>query len=306
VDEPIRIQGKYDAPRVRDGLIVCVFKQLPFTQWAESVERAFDQWLEAVPKGAAAFATVGNASSGKPVNPRLLTACRAQLDRKKAASRETSGFEIGGPQPLNPDYQFAVWGGTDSKRKAGNPYTNFVELHLPTEGLDASGDDFAALACRFAETLGFDSGYASLALHWSIDGELNDASKDMVPLAMRHPGFDMHSNLVTSFQLGRRSRGARWLTFLGSEQVEELGGKAALAKKCGSKVEISELGDGLALRVSGAPKRGDVNRKQRLAGEEAVARAIEPVTFFGDEELGRHVFGRKQDARERWERRFLD
>ncbi len=304
--KPIRFKGKFDGPRVRDGLIICFYKQVAFGQWAESVAKGFEIWRESVPEEAIAHALVGSsASTVEPVGPRTLSGCLAQLDKKQAAKRKISGFRLGGPQKINPDYMFMVWGSLDAKRSKGNTKTCVVEMRFPTEMLDKSGDAFAELAVRLGRAVTFDSGYASLALHWSTDSELVPAAAEQVPLAMRHPGFDLHDSGSTRYGLGRLSRGARWLTFLGADLVEELGGRKSLEKKVEKHATVSECDDGLAVRVKGAPELGDVNRKQILPGEQAVAKAIEPVTLFGDEDLGRRVFADEQETRERWERRFL-
>jgi hypothetical protein len=303
--KPIRFDGKFGATRVRDGLIIAFFRQEPFDKWAAAVGAAFELWLENVPTESVTHAMVGpTASKMDPIGPRTLAGCRAQLEPSKAKQRKISSFEIGGPQQWNSDYRFIVCGSQDAKPGKGR--TCFVELRFPTEMLDASGDKFADLATRFAETLGCDSGYASLALHWSTESELVRASEEQVPLAMRHPGFDLHHLHGARYRLGDRCRGARWLTFLGPELVKELGGRAALQKKVGADVKVTELDKGVSLRAKGPPVPGDVNRKQLPPGMPGMARALEPVTFFGDEDLGSKIFAGDHELCARWERRFLE
>jgi len=305
--DPIRIEGKYGAPRVRDGLILCFFRQDRFGGWAAAVGKAFEHWLSAVvPKEAVAHAAVGSsANKVEPVDGRTVAACREQLDAGKAAKRKITGFELGGPQKLNPDHLFLVWGSLDAERKAGNTRTNVVEMRLPTEFLDKTGDALAKLAADLAAILDPDSGYASLALHWSTDSELIRASDEQVPLALRHPGFDLHHSAVTRYHLGRRTRGARWWTYLGPELVTAVGGTPAFAT-LPPEVEVAAVGTGVAMRVKGLPRPGDVNRKDDLPPLRAMAKLIEPVTFFADEDFGRQVFADEQELLARWERRFLD
>jgi hypothetical protein len=120
--------------------------------------------------------------------------------------------------------------------------------------------------------------------------------------AFRSHGYDVANTLYTNTALGDRSRGARWLTMLGTDLVDRLGGKSALAAKLIDGVDVVEGAHGILLRAGKAPEIGDVNRQQSTPLLASVAEAIERVTFFGDKGLG-PLFG-GPEPRNRWERRF--
>lgn len=301
--DPIRIEGRYGGPMLRDGLVVAFFKQVPFPEWAAEVAAVFDLWQKAVPPEAIAFAAVGaRAADPKPVNARTLGRCRSELDPKKAEKRDISAFELGGPGPVNPDYLFDFWGGLDAVREPDNPRTNYVHMRFPTSWLDESGDKLRDFALACAAALTFDSGYASLALHWSTDAEIVRAGPHIPGIVMRHPGLDLHHHAELRYELGRRCVGARWLTLLGPELAAELGEEAQLRADLPQDVEVAVLPHGVSLRAAGPPRPGDVNRNDPLPELRAMAAVLEPVTHF--EEKSKLLVD--PDALERWQRRFLD
>lgn len=303
--DPIAIPGRYGGPMLRDGLVVAFFHQAPFDEWATAVLGAFEHWLAAVPKPALTFALPSSRESeAEPLGAGVLARCRAQLDPHKATQRKISAFELFGPQEVNPDYLFDVWGGLDAVRDPENPRTNYVHMRFPTAWGGEDGERLASFARELAERLDFDSGYASLALHWSTDAELIDARTRVPGLAIRHPGYDVHDHPELRYVLGRRSVGARWLTFLGPELAAELGGADALTMALAPDVLVESLPDdrGLSLRVPGPPRPGDVNRGDTLPALHRMAEALEPVTYFGFES---RLFPAQGDAYDRWQRRFL-
>jgi hypothetical protein len=288
---------------LRDGLIVAFFRQAPFAEWAAEVASVFELWLQTAPPEAIAFAAVGaRASDVKPVRATTLARCRGQLDAKKAAQREISSFEIGGAGEVNPDWLFDVWGGTDAVREDDNDRTNFVQMRLPTAWLDEGGDNLQQFALACAERLTFDSGYASLALHWSTEAELVRAGSKIPGIGLRHPGLDLHDHKDLRFSLGRRCVGARWLTLLGPELAEELGGEEELRDDLPPSVEVSAIAHGVALRAEGPPAAGDVNLGDSLPAMRAMAETLEPVTHF----VSSSRLLVDPDALERWQRRWLD
>ena len=63
-------------------------------------------------------------------------------------------LELFGPQEVNPDYLFDVWGGLDAVRAPENPRTNYVHMRFPTawggEDGERAGEDDAEPCCHIA------------------------------------------------------------------------------------------------------------------------------------------------------------
>lgn len=299
----IRIEGRYGGPMLRDGVAVVFFRQAPFVEWAPEVAALFDLFLQTAPAASLTHALVGaRASKITRVDATTVARCKLQLDAGKAAQRKLNSFEIGGPEQVNRSWQFDVWGGDDAQPAADCERTNYVAMRIPTEFVDETGDNLASFVARCAELLTFDSGYASLALHWSTDGELVQAAKAIPGLALRHPGLDLAHLPEIRFGLGQRMVGARWLTLLGPALVSELGGEEELRAVLEEHVAVDALAGGVALRAPGRPRAGDVNRGDDLPKLRAMASVLESVTY----EAPSSKLLVNPDALQRWQRRFFE
>lgn len=292
---------------VRDGLILVFFSKMPFQTVANGIEKIFDLWLTTTPNNCLKWSYSTSSEVPSKFTSQTISKCRTQLDPQKAAKRELSGYIIMGPEKYNPSYRFDFEGSCEvSFGETDDPETNMIEMRFPTEFLQEFGTDrFVALATKMAALIDYGSGYASLSLNWSVDSRLPEAARIIVPIALRHPGYDVHMNDTTRYSLGNMSRGARWLTFLGDGLISRLGGRESLKDQLDPAIQILDAGKGLALRAGAEPLPGDVNRQDTLPLLHSVARAIQPVTLFGDQDLLQHLFGDDETRLERWERRFL-
>jgi len=292
----IEIPGEYGGPRLRDGLVVVLFKRGAPVAWAPQVLAAFEFWLKATPDLAKAFACVGaNSSEDKPVNARTLGRCRAMLDAKKVKARKLTSFNVHGPQEINPEFYFKAFLNTKPKR------VNYLTMRFPSEWAEDGGDALAEFILDLADSVSFDSGYAGAALHWSVDAEMIGVRKDVPGLAFRHPGFDLQSFGMAVYSLGDDIWGAQWMTLLGPKVLQRVGGKHAVIGAV-PDFSVQETSNGVVIRSPLPPRGGDTNRGDGVEELRALAEFLEPVTTSTDES---QFFWDRSDA-ERWYRRFLD
>nr|WP_255216232.1 type VI immunity family protein [Pseudenhygromyxa sp. WMMC2535] len=179
--------------------------------------------------------------------------------------------------------------------------TNYVEMRFPAEWADDNGERVARFALGVARILPHDSGYVSPALNWSNDAEIDDSAEDVHRLVFRHLGFDVHDHSQTYLYMGKRCLGARWMVFLGPALAEEVGGLETLSRAL-EGISVTATANGVALRCSGPPVPGDVNRDDDFSQLRAMAKVLEPITYF-DDEIG---FFDDDEEYMRWQRRFLD
>jgi len=303
---PIRHPGPEGTWLVRDHLEAVLFCRVNFVDMAEGARAAFDRWLDAVPRNALKWARIGgNAAEPKPFGATTIARCVDQLSPAKAAKREVSSFTLCGPQPYNSDYWFAAVGSADLfGPDAIDTEANFIEMRFPTEYLAERGvEPFVALMKDIAAGLPYSSGYASVALGYNAESHVSEAAEIIAPLALRHHGYDVHRHRYVKYDIGDLSLGARWLTLLGANLVEKLGGSEALAKQLPG-IGVEPAGAGLMLRAGEQPEIGDVNAQQGTPLLRMVAKAVEPVTLFGCQEL-LPLFVGNPETLDRWERRFF-
>ncbi len=305
--EKTRILDENGTFLVRDGIILVFFIQLPFHEIASDLEKVFNIWIASVPNAMITWAYSMTAEVPSKVTSKTIAKFREQFDPNKSSKKDLSGFILQGDEKYNPSYRFDVEGSKQIENDDSiDPETNMVEMLFPANYLlDRGADAFVAMAVEMARALRYDSGYASLSLNWPVDSVRRKAAQKIVPIALRHPGYDVHMNSSTRFVLGHRSRGARWLTFLGDGLVAKLGGRDSLVKKLDPEIQVIEAGAGVAIRAGTEPLPGDVNRSDTLPLLCSVARAIKDVTYFNDEIMLPHMFAADDDRLERWEKRFL-
>ena len=82
----------------------------------------------------------------------------------------------------------------------------------------------------------------------------------------------------------RQPRSSNWLTILGNENVELLGGVAPIGEQLRSDVNLIEIKDGgLILRASKLPALGDLRTGGIPEGYRDVARLMRPIRYEGYE-----------------------
>ncbi|MCI0560593.1 MAG: DUF3396 domain-containing protein [Nitrososphaera sp.] len=301
--EELRIQNSSGEILARENFILAFFGNRPFAEMAEGTREVLTCWLKLIPETAIQWAVVGkSAVKYKNVTPKLLDRCLAMLDSDVAMKNDVY-FRIMGPQPYGPDYRALISGYIKPKKVGFANETNLIEFLFPLEFCTEWGEDhFVEMAASMFDALVCDSGYAGPALHYGIRGEYDSAREFIAPLALRHHGYDVPNNPGTAVFMGRRSRGARWLTMLSAAFVDELGGPN-LKARVADGVEIRELAKGILLRAGSKPEIGDVNRNELTPLLVSVAHAIEGVTYFHDNSV-LPIFSNNKEQRDRWERRF--
>lgn len=287
---------------VRDLIVAAFFCQKKFADVAASFAEVFERWLARTPEEGRRWATVGpDADTFKPVNARVMTAARDQLNVAKAKRRDMAALDIGGPEEINPAHRFSFEGDNDLE----DDQTCSLEIRFPREAAEKSAvESTVAFLRELAELLPFDSGYAAPALAWGVDSQLTEYYLKAKPLAFRHPGFDVPNSESTNFSIGTKLRGAYWLNFIGPKALKKLDGAAGLSKALGKGFTVDALKRGVMVRCSTLPEVGDTNRGQPLPELRKLAQVIEPVTLFDDRSLIQLFMD--PDASARWERRHLD
>jgi hypothetical protein len=140
-----------------------------------------------------------------------------------------------------------------------------VRLVLPPSFVEQTTKVLADLARRLARKLKFASGLGGYAVNWHKLGELAHlARKDIYVISQRHPGIDIPDLAGDMEVISQGIRGVNWLTFLGKEYVDRLGGIEPLKKKLDEKILCDPVSDGIVIQAGPQPETGDVNRRLTL------------------------------------------
>jgi Protein of unknown function (DUF3396) len=189
------------------------------------------------------------------------------------------------PDPANPGLRNYAYGFFSS---------NFVH--------DLGAEKTISTINQIAEILPLCSGYASPALLYSQE------PKEAVKRALRYPGFDVLDPSAARVDIDSKIAGVYWLSFLGSQLTDSLGGIEVLTRHLPNEVSVLPVGKCVAILLGTEPVVGDTNRgRSDLGLYRALAHLLEPVlhlpeiTYVTDED-----YMPDRDIMLRWHRRFLD
>lgn len=130
-------------------------------------------------------------------------------------------------------------------------------------------------------------------------------------LVKRYPGLDISNPDCIQADIDSKAAGSYWLTLLGTELCQSIGGVSALRDGLPKNISIEELpGNKCYILLSKEPEIGDVNRRNLLPKHQAltmffhdknVLHIPKRVVYFVDEEGMAD-----RDAMEAWHQRFLN
>jgi len=182
-----------------------------------------------------------------------------------------------------------------------------LRMMLPPALGDAP-DAVLALVSDALALFPFKSGHCGYSFMWEgTDPSLEEDVCDWAaPLLLRHPGLGYGEPVTLSNAADSGVVAVSWLTFLGPEWVQALGGAAALAARAPAEVSVRPLGQGgVMLRAGDAPQLGDVNRQDLLPAYRAVGHLVEPVRSPDDELDDLDIMGMTDEQAHDWLLRFF-
>jgi hypothetical protein len=302
---PLRYPPSGPPYYARDGVIVVLFARESHFTLASKIGTLFDGFTALVGEDALQFITTSE--EWKPLTPRRLAQARKRMSvaANRGLPNECLEMKGGGDESDVGAYGF-FYIGNDLSREGD---TSAVEMWLPTEAIERRGLDlFTQDVLWLASHIPFSSGYCSLAFNVE-DAAWLEVKRDVTtPLAMRHPGMDLHMIDITTSFMGDGVRGAYWLTLVGPAALQSLQLDAAGLRQAldDPSITIHELPHGVAIRAGDELRPGDINYGDRLPLTRKVAAVLEPVTIVQDY----CAFGFSTDdpvtSFLEWQRRHLD
>ena len=98
-------------------------------------------------------------------------------------------------------------------------------------------------------------------------------------ISRKYLGVDLGRPLFLADYMAHGIKTPNWLTFVGDDFLEMMGGKDTMIGKLPESVEPLDLEHGLLLKAGPQPLFGEVNRKEDLADYRAVAEACRAVAI---------------------------
>jgi hypothetical protein len=176
---------------------------------------------------------------------------------------------------------------------------NLLLLEFPANFFERKPvDQFVDFVAAVASSHPFGSGgagYSFKNLHLSFRDQAFAAIGAMAP---RYVGFDIDSDTASNHSRGFVYN-VSWLTLLGTEIVQKLGGPEKIAGELAPGIQVRNLPTGVMIRAAASPIVGDVNR-----GAEDAAPLVHLAGVTRPVRMGPHNLGPLGDFAERWLARF--
>ncbi len=274
----------------------------------DSVLHIYDRYLAVCSPERIKWYSTENMTRHKPVTHRVLNMLRGWL-KPGAPSRKTIYIDLkdGASFDDAPEYSFEVFGCEIGELGYGED-ANAIRCTFPGRwGVDHADLllNFAADACA---VFPFMSGHAGFVLetspYYKVDGEVTAWQ-----MSMKHPGLDISNSVTDPVALGRDGiKGVNWLTMLGPEFADRIGGASAMRQVLPKSVTILSAGNGVILQAGPVPCWGNVNRQDLLPDYRAVYKLVAPLQ---DPIVQRYTSfslpgGDHKEKTTAWLRRFAD
>lgn len=305
IEEIIRADSESGLVYIRSCVILAFFIDKPVHNHSEELIKLLNRYIEIVPPEALKW-SVASASQEewRETNTATLVRIKSSLAPAKSSKRDLTAFRLSDSGDSAPSYSFRLIGQPLDKGWP-DPVT-LVQVTFPVNVLSEGNlEEFIVQVRELAGLAKANYGYCSLGFNYN---ELNieEAFKEIKKIALRHPGYDVQVNDMIHVEIGKKVRGARWITFLSTELVTLLGGLEKLRKQLPQQIVVEKILNGVMLRAGKFPELGDVNRKVKTPLLREVAKVLEPVTHFNEVYICSYLADGDEDLARKWERRFLD
>ncbi len=297
--------ARVSGPYLRQVITAAFFCPAFVHEIAAQIDNVLKQYSSLIPADALQFA-VPSATSGvwRRLDSATMLRCRKSLSGEGASKRPLTFFHFSDCEGCASLHSFIVSGRpTDTASESAR---TLVQM---TFGIEVAGeghaDGFVEALLSMAAQLPWSGGYCGPSFTVSELDKIK-AWAALRPVALRFPGYDVQDNVESALTIGDRVRGARWLTFVGKRPLEMLGGMESLRACLGDDVVVTVAGEGVMIRAGRTPEVGDRNRATGTPSMRVVARAVEPVTYFGEPIVLINMMRGDTTALQQWERRFID
>jgi hypothetical protein len=274
----------------------------------DAVLYIYEKFLAACPPGVPRWFATENMTRHKPCTVRALNMLRGWLKpdappRKIVNIHLTDGLQLDDAS----EYSFWVYGEERGEMTYGQ-YANVIRCAFPGRwGLEDS-DRYLAFVADACEHFPFQSGHGGLVLE--LSRYARSASHTAAwQLSMQHPGLDISNPITDAIAVGRDAiKGVNWLTILGSEFADRVGGSASLRSELPNSVRVILVNGGVILQAGPAPRWGHVNRRDLLPDYRAVYRIVSPLqeAIFDRYTAFSLPGGDHREKTKAWLRRFAD
>jgi Protein of unknown function (DUF3396) len=154
---------------------------------------------------------------------------------------------------------------------------NYLRFSFPPGSTANDHEQLLEFTISLASRIPFISGHAGFAIECNPYYQ-NEAETAAWALAMRYHAVDIATLSRSAWAVrGGRIKTVSWLTLVGSELLEKVGGVESLRRQASPLVGVIETAFGVVIRAGEKPILGDVNRREHLGAYVEVYRLLDKL-----------------------------
>jgi len=160
-----------------------------------------------------------------------------------------------------------------------------VKVHLPPSFVFESPDRFAGIVRRWCDRLGAIHGSGGLGVLTVPGLEASTLEPYHYPFVIQYPGleYDAMGSYWSATRFGgfEKPRSSNWLTILGDDNVQALGGLPKVRSSLGPDMDLASYEGGILIRAGRLPALGSAETGGVPEAYRKVARLIKPIRYEG-------------------------
>lgn len=255
-----------------------VYTRAALSSCPEAVLKVYESFFERCPQSTLRFYATESMRRHKPVTKNTFGMLPTWL-KPGAPPREFICLQIkdGVQYQDAPHHKFELFGEEPTSKYFTPGETNLVSMAFPPGADAASALQFRDLFVRACSVMPLQSGHAGFSFECSRYDEKTSQTHAWAA-SMRAPGVDICRIPVDRGAVGADAlKGVNWLTAVGTDLVQQVGGLSKLRKGLSSEIEIIELPGGVIIQAGKLPLLGDVNRGEKLPLYREVYKLVAPL-----------------------------
>ncbi|MFS8065247.1 MAG: type VI immunity family protein [Byssovorax sp.] len=268
------IRDKDGRPALRIGLLATMFLAEPWTRPVrEAVTNAAESYLSAF-RPFLRWAQHPKTSHIHAIAKGKVPSLRDWLPQHEDGKAWHFGFHGGETSEATGEFQVCGLGPEDyHKGEVG-----YFQVYLPLTWFSDQPGTFQDFVLSFAKRLRPVSGYAGIGILETLNVYAQESFQDTVKqIAERFPGLEMDNPVVTSIHTDKGIKGVNWLTILGDQWAQAIGGLDYLRIRLGEDFKLTPYEGGLMIQAGPKPQIGDAAADRWPKHYVTLAKVLKPI-----------------------------
>jgi len=273
---------------------VMIYMNVPLSEFRDEVVEIMENFYRLCPREHIGWYATETMKQFKPTTKQSFTVPMVWW-KEGAPKKKLRELMLKGGQAHNSAATCGIYlSSAERENRLFSKSSNYIRFIVPAEFMETRYQEFADFVESVCNRIPYSSGHGGFVIECN-QYYANDAQGAAYPLAMRYQAVDIATMSRGPWAVrGERIKNVGWLTLIGSELLEKVGGLQALREQASDRLNVIGTAHGALIRAGEKPILGDVNRQESLSGLLDAYRLVEPLhagidTLFSPFEIAGNV-----------------